>query len=119
MSSEEIRSYYKQPSPGYTLGGFVIRVAEAVAEAEAAAALSRFDYEIMITRARAYIKSLLSSIPQEIYEQEGLDYAELYRNIDRMGPDELRELHHQITSMLDKHGLLVPKKQYRVIKDEM
>lgn len=119
MSNEEIRSYYKQPSPGYNLGHFVIKVAEALAEAEAAAAMTKFDYEIALSRARAYLKSLLATVPEEIYQQEGLDYKELWRKVDRMQVNELHSLHHSIVSILDKHGLLVPKKQFRVIKDEM
>ena len=103
------KSKYRQPAYGFTLGSFVIRVAEKLAQPRPG--LFRFEYQEALMEARSYMQSLVAAIPDEVLKKHGIDAEKLINEIDNMGKRELLQHYHRIVNILDSEGLLIPKKR--------
>ena len=101
------KSKYRQPAYGFTLGSFVIRVAEKLAQPRPG--MFRFEYQEALEEARSHMQSLVAAIPDEVLKRHGLDAEKLIDDIATMGKRELLWHFHRIVNILDAEGLLIPK----------
>lgn len=105
---EESRHVYKDQVYGYDLGRFLLEVARAVAEVHPM--LPRIEYEVKLSRARSMLASLLAVIPRDVH---GGNPLALMDRVEGMDVRELRATLFEVTEMLDRKRLLIPKKTER------
>jgi len=105
---------YKEQVFGYNLGGFIIDVARAIGSIHEN--LPRFEYAERLSRARSMMQALLAAIPEAAYS--GINPHEVIDKVEKMGRKELLKLLFEITSMLDRKGLLIKKKKIPYVEEE-